>query len=179
MTTSVLIQRATPEDASALAKLAADTFRDAFEAENDPRDMSDYIREAFSTEQVARELRDKDSAFLLAARSGSGEPIGYAKLRAGRPEPCVGGANPVELERIYVSSQVIGHGVGKQLMAACLEEARADHYKTLWLGVWEHNHRAVEFYKRWGFREVGTHTFQLGSDAQVDLVLELSLEESS
>ncbi len=66
----------------------------------------------------------------------------------------------------------LGRGVGAALMRACLDEARRNQHQTLWLGVWEHNQRAQAFYRQWDFREVGTHIFQLGSDAQTDLLLE-------
>lgn len=47
----------------------------------------------------------------------------------------------------------------------------------MWFGVWEHNLRARAFYERRGFRPVGTETFRLGSDDQVDLLMELRLAE--
>ena len=56
-------------------------------------------------------------------------------------------------------------------MGACLEEAAGGGYETLWLGVWEHNLRAIAFYRRWGFETVGSHTFLLGSDEQTDLIM--------
>ncbi len=56
-------------------------------------------------------------------------------------------------------------------MGACLEEVARGGYQTVWLGVWEHNLRALDFYRRWGFETVGSHTFLLGSDAQTDLVM--------
>ena len=47
----------------------------------------------------------------------------------------------------------------------------------MWFDVWEHNLRARAFYERRGFRPVGTETFRLGSDDQVDLLMELRLAE--
>ncbi len=45
----------------------------------------------------------------------------------------------------------------------------------MWLGVWEYNPRAQRFYERNGFRQVGKHTFQLGSDPQTDLLMQKEL----
>lgn len=56
-----------------------------------------------------------------------------------------------------------------------LDAARQVGYQTLWLGVWEHNGRAQAFYRKWGFHEVGQHIFQLGSDAQTDVVMALEI----
>ncbi|MEL6322107.1 MAG: N-acetyltransferase, partial [Cyanobacteria bacterium J06626_14] len=64
-----------------------------------------------------------------------------------------------------------GRGVAHKLMAKILStasDAGADH---IWLGVWEHNPRAIAFYGKYGFRVVGEHTFQFGSDPQRDLVM--------
>ena len=99
-------------------------------------------------------------------------PIGYARLRSGEVEPSVRGPDPLELERLYVDREGIGQGVGAALMRMCLEEAARRGSKTLLLGVWEHNPRAIAFYERWGFERVGAHTFLLGSDRQLDIIME-------
>jgi ribosomal protein S18 acetylase RimI-like enzyme len=96
-------------------------------------------------------------------------------LHDGEPEQDVEGANPVELVRLYVSREWLGRGIGEQLMRACIDVARQLGHETLWLGVWEHNGRAQAFYRKWDFRTVGEHMFELGSDMQRDLVLERRL----
>lgn len=176
MTTQTLIIRnATTEDAEVLAHLAEHTFRDAFASDNTPDDLEAYVREAFSVETVRRELEDDTSTFLIAVVDGREEPIGYAKLRSGAPGPGVTGQDPVELQRIYVDQSAIGQGLGAALMAECLDAARAGGHRTLWLGVWERNDRAIAFYEKWGFDAVGSHVFTLGSDDQTDLIMQRSL----
>ena len=77
----------------------------------------------------------------------------------------------MELKRLYVTRSWHGKGVAQALMDAALDAARARGAKTLWLGVWERNERAVAFYGKYGFARVGEHTFVLGSDAQTDWLL--------
>ena len=43
--------------------------------------------------------------------------------------------------------------------------------RELWLGVWERNARAQAFYRKCGFRKVGTQIFVVGSDPQTDDVM--------
>ena len=93
-------------------------------------------------------------------------------LRASEPPKQISQANPIELVRFYVSGEWHGCGVGATLMQACIHEARRQGYQTLWLGVWEHNGRARAFYRKWRFHDVGEHLFQLGADAQNDLLME-------
>jgi ribosomal protein S18 acetylase RimI-like enzyme len=159
-------------DIDMLAALAARTFQDAFARDNAPDDIQSYIRESFSTERLCIELTNPSNLFLLAHLAEADPPLGYAKLRTGTSEAGVKGPNPVELHRIYVDKSAIGSGVGAALMQASLDAARRSGHKTLWLGVWERNERAISFYRRWGFEVVGRHVFRLGSDDQTDLIME-------
>lgn len=170
------VLRAGAADAEALAALGERTFRETFTESNTASDIDAYVRNAFSVERLAAELADPDSAFFLAFAEGASAPGGYAKLRTGVPDPSVPGPDPIEIERIYVERNAIGRGLGAALMRRCLEEAGARGRRTVWLGVWEHNDRAIAFYGRWGFEVVGSHVFQLGSDAQTDLIMVKTLD---
>ena len=115
-------------------------------------------------------MADPASTFLIA-EVGS-VAAGYARLHADEPPKGIEGANPVELVRLYVSREWLGRGVGEALMRDCLDEARQAGHRTMWLGVWERNGRAQAFYRKWNFRAVGEHVFQLGSDPQTDILME-------
>lgn len=56
-------------------------------------------------------------------------------------------------------------------MQAALDVARDQGCDVIWLGVWEQNARAQEFYKKWGFERAGQQTFMLGKDPQSDWVM--------
>jgi ribosomal protein S18 acetylase RimI-like enzyme len=57
-------------------------------------------------------------------------------------------------------------------------QAKSRGARTLWLGVWEHNARAIAFYRKHGFRQIGSHPFLLGQDLQTDLEMAVSLDDS-
>ena len=76
-----------------------------------------------------------------------------------------------ELHRFYVDRPSQGTGVAQRLMAAVQDAARAAGARHLWLGVWEHNPRAIRFYAKRGFVDVGSHDFVLGADRQTDRVM--------
>ncbi|MDQ3907124.1 MAG: GNAT family N-acetyltransferase [Acidobacteriota bacterium] len=166
----VTIRRASLGDAGLLAELGARTFSETFAADNTPEDMAAYLASSFTHARQAAELADDASTFFVAEVGGIA--AGYAKLRAGEPEEGIEGAKPVELVRLYVSREWLGRGVGQALMRACMEGARMAGHETIWLGVWERNGRARAFYSKWGFRAVGEHVFQLGSDPQTDILME-------
>ena len=167
------IRRGTVIDAALLSELGARTFAEAFAAENTPEDLTAYIATSFNVAQQTAELEEPASTFLIAEVDA--RAAGYAHLRYGEPEQGITGANPIELVRLYVSRDWLGRGIGEQLMRACVHEARNAGHETLWLGVWERNGRAQAFYRKWNFRAVGEHMFQLGSDLQRDILMELTL----
>ena len=164
---NLTIRRAIQSDAGLLTELGARTFSETFAADNSPENMAAYLAEAFSPERQALELADGNATILIADISGTA--VGYSILRPGIAPASVTGAEPIELVRLYVDQQHHGQGVGAALMQKCIDEASGHGYQTLWLGVWENNKNAQNFYRKWKFREVGTHVFQLGDDPQTDL----------
>ncbi len=175
MPDQIIIRQATTDDAKLLADLSYTTFWDAFahHPKNAPDDLTHYMRQAFNVDQIAAELADPASIFLIA--SIDDKPAGYAKLINDSIEEGVTAENPVELSRLYSHQEYLGRGVGQNLMDACLERSRRDGRDVMWLGVWEFNPRAQRFYEKNGFQVVGRHTFQLGADPQIDLLMQRDL----
>jgi ribosomal protein S18 acetylase RimI-like enzyme len=167
--TSIALRRATPADAARLAAFAATAFSDTFAADNRPEDMRTYIAETFGAPMQHAELTAPECTVFLAERDG--EIVGYTMLREGAAPPCVHDTSAIEIARLYAGQRWIGAGVGALLMQRCLVEAASRGCRTIWLGVWERNARAIGFYQRWHFVIVGSQPFQLGNDRQNDRVM--------
>ena len=168
------IRYATVADAEGLSVFAAKVFRDTFAPDNDPMDMDAYLSDAFTPDKQAAEIADGSCVCLLAE---VGETLaGYALLRIEAPDegdPTV--ERPVELKRFYVDHTWHGRGVAPALMTACIDTARARGGATMWLGVWERNARAIRFYQKHGFTDIGAQEFRLGADLQTDRVMSRSV----
>lgn len=171
----VTIRNAKVTDANLLAELGSRTFEETFSSDNTPEDMAAYLSSSFNVVQQSAELAEPNSVFLIAEVDGVA--AGYAKLHGGKTAEAIEGGKPIELVRLYVLHEWLGRGVGEALMRACLDEARNAGYETIWLGVWERNARAQAFYRKWNFRAVGDHIFQLGSDSQRDIVMERKVSD--
>lgn len=177
--TAPMIRLATLADARMLTAFAEDVFRDAFGKENDPADLAMYIASAFSPERQAAEIADPSSTILLAECvdvDRSARLTGYAHLVQGESPDMIQGPAPLELKRFYVARSWHGRGVAQALMEAVLATARSLHARTLWLGVWERNPRAIAFYGKSGFRRIGEHEFMLGRDRQTDWLMARDIE---
>jgi GNAT superfamily N-acetyltransferase len=168
------IRRATLADAPLISALGVETFVTSFGAQNTPENLAKHLANAFGEEIQTRELTDPSITYLIAELNG--RTAGYAQVRDGEAPECVTGAAPVEVRRFYVLHDFHGTGIAQALMNACADEARQRGGRTLWLGVWDQNPRAIRFYTKWGFEDVGGQTFVLGDDPQQDRVLSHSLE---
>jgi GNAT superfamily N-acetyltransferase len=164
------IRRAHARDATALSVLAERTFRDTFAAVNTGADMDLHCSRVYSPALQAAEIADPGIVTLVADERGS--LVAFAQLhRRGKSPDCVTASPAAELRRIYVDGALQGTGLAGRLLERVVEAAVEGGARALWLGVWEHNPRALRFYRRAGFVEVGEHVFMVGSDPQRDLVM--------
>ena len=161
-------------DLDELRALSIRTYYEIFAALNTPEDMEEYLNRAFDREKLRRELEDKNSMFFFL-RSGD-KLTGYLKVNEAPSQTDVNDADSLEIERIYVSSEFQGEGLGRYLMEQAIAIAVERKKKYVWLGVWEKNKKAIRFYKKNGFYEIGTHTFVMGDDVQTDYIMRKDLE---
>ncbi len=163
---TVDIRLAGVADAATIADMSRRTFYDSFAGQNTPEDIAQYMDTQFTREQLMAEVGQPGNIFLLAYMDD--QPMGYARLMEHAPPPELGEGPALEVVRIYAEKAAIGKGVGRALMQYALDLAREKDKKWVWLGVWEHNHRAIAFYTKWGFEKCGDHPFVVGSDIQTD-----------
>jgi diamine N-acetyltransferase len=156
------IRRGTPADAAALAELGARTFRDAFAAGNTPENLERYLTQTYGEAQQRHELEDPSQVALLVEDDGA--LVAFAQLRLE--------GERLEIARFYVDRAHHGRGIAHELMRSVLDTARELGISTVWLGVWEHNPRAIRFYEKCGFVDTGSHPFLVGTDLQTDRIME-------
>lgn len=165
----MIINKALIGDLEILQGLGRQTFSETFADSNSEEAMSTYLEESFSTEKMKSELSNPYSYFFIA---WEGEvPVGYLKLNSAPAQTELQDDTSLEIERIYVKKSHHGQKIGQLLYDKALETARLLKKTYLWLGVWEENLRALQFYRKNGFEEFGTHTFRLGDDDQTDLMM--------
>ena len=158
-------------DAPILAALVRATFTETFGHLYTPENLAAFL-ETHQAESWRAELADP--AFTVRLAEEEGRAAAYAKL--GPPSlpfevrrPCV------ELRQFYVLKPWQGRGVAQALMAWALGCARERGAEELYLSVFVDNHRARRFYARYGFEQVGTYHFMVGTHADLDLVMRVDL----
>jgi diamine N-acetyltransferase len=167
------VRAATSDDAPALAQVAAATFGLACPPHVTQASIDSFIAKVLSQECFERYLAE-EARDLLVAEDGR-EAVGYAMTVAGDPADedvaaAVVDRPAVELSKIYVLPQAHGSGAAGALMTASLRAARSRGAAVVWLGVNQLNERAQKFYRKSGFRQVGTKRFLVGENYEDDYV---------
>ena len=187
---AIRLRPATEADAAALALVGAATFLEAFTWMLPGADIVAHCAKHHTPEAYREYLRQPDTRIILAEAVTGGAPVGYAMLTA--PELPTFAVRPtdVELKRIYLFSRfrsaatpvvsfseksgelqpVAGLRSGQALMDAAVAEAQTMGRTLLLLGTHAGNLQAIAFYRKNGFSEAGTRTFQVGLQVCCDLI---------
>lgn len=163
------IKKITASEVKELQAISRETFKATFAPFTAPADMARFLKEDYASDKLKREIINPNSRFFFLRVNG--KIAGYLKVNVRDAQTEHLRPNSFELERIYLRRQYQGQGLGLALLKYAEKLARQGGFAYLWLGVYEKNYRAQKFYKADGFKRVGQHTFQVGSDPQTDYLL--------
>lgn len=170
---TAMIQKCALNDLQELQKISVETFTETFQEHNTPEHLQTYLEKAYHLDQLKQELANPQSQFFFIYIGQ--EAAGYLKINTGQAQTEKMDEDALEIERIYVRKKFHKHGLGKQLLQKAIDLALALEKKNIWLGVWEENENAIGFYKKKGFIQTGAHSFFMGNDEQVDLIMTKNL----
>lgn len=175
MDNNIKLKKATLADIEALQQVSIQTFTETYSYANTAENMKNYIETYFNTERLTKELIDNNIQFWLA--TDDEKIIGYLKLNFGTAQTELKNENAFEIERIYVLQEYQRKKVGEQFRNKAIEIAKESKVDFIWLGVWEHNRKAINFYTKNGFTIFNTHVFKLGEDVQTDYMMKLEIKQ--
>lgn len=170
---NINIKKCTLEDSCQLQEISYETFNETFKDQNSPENMNAYLERAFNLKQLEKELSNISSQFFFVYFNN--EVAGYLKINTNEAQSEEMGDESLEIERIYIKNKFQKHGLGKYLLNKAMEMAMERNKKKIWLGVWEMNGNAIAFYKKMGFVQTGAHTFYMGDDEQLDIIMTKTL----
>ncbi len=163
------IVNATESNLLELQRISRETFFETFAQFNTKEDMDHYLNEDLGKQQLLTELHDPNIEFYFVLNED--RPVAFLKLNLVSDKSEFQGQKTVEIARIYCQKTHQGCGIGSQLIQFTIKRAQELKAKIIWLGVWEKNDPAIQFYRNFGFTEFGTHNFILGKDVQTDILM--------
>ncbi len=169
------VLRVQKADLLALQEISRQTFFDTFGEVNTNEDMNHYLEVNLSMEQLTLEFCNPSTSFYFAKNCN--EILAYIKLNEAKAQTEKRDIPSMEIERIYVRKEYQNRGVGQFLLDKSIQITKDKQLKLIWLGVWEQNVSAIRFYERNQFQLFGKHSFMLGTDEQIDLLMERHLDQ--
>ena len=163
------VRKCDETDLFALREIACNTYKDTFEQLNTPENMKKYLNETFDTEKLRGELLSSGSFFYFIMTDD--KLAGYLKCNEYSAQTDVNDPASLEIQRIYVIKEFQGKGLGNILLNTAADIAESKQKSYIWLGVWEKNEKALQFYKKNGFYIIGKHSFFMGDDEQTDYLM--------
>lgn len=170
---TIRIRKASISDLEIIQEISTKTFVETFAAANTPENLENYIQENFNAAQVASEINNSESIFYLANLGTN--TLGYLKLNFGKAQTEIHSLEAMEIQRIYVLKAFHGKKIGQLFLNHAVKLGQQSGVDSIWLGVWEENHKAIEFYSKNDFADFGKHTFTLGDEVQTDILMELRI----
>jgi len=171
---TIKINKCNQQDLQLLQEISIETFNDTFKDQNSAANMKAYLDSAFNLKQLEKELSTISSNFFFIYYNE--EPAGYLKININDAQSEKMGDESLEIERIYIRNKFQGKGLGKYLINKAIELAIEQNKKVIWLGVWKKNENAIGFYKKFGFVQTGAHSFYMGDEEQIDVIMSKTLK---
>ncbi|MFK7925164.1 MAG: N-acetyltransferase family protein [Bacteroidia bacterium] len=157
------IQIARSQDAPIIALLARITFTETFgNLFEDRSDLLEYLDHTFEVSKIEMGIAKPQNLFAIAYVNGL--PVGYGKLKYNSPSDFVDVFPLCQLQKLYVLQDFLAQKIGYQLQSFLFAQASENGFDNIWLSVLDSNRRAISFYERNGFEEIGKFQFQIGKE---------------
>lgn len=159
----ILIRKARIEDAEYISLLGRITFTETFgKYFRDQNDLLEYYDKTFSVNKIRTSISNSKNKYWVAFVDLL--PVGYSKLKLNSTSKYSSSQNSCQLQKIYVLKDFLSKKIGFELQKTLIEKASQLKYDMIWLSVLKENDRAINFYKKNHFTQIGNHNFQIGKE---------------
>jgi diamine N-acetyltransferase len=153
------IRSATGEDCVLIAGIGRVAVELAHRSSCSAEDMNRFLDNTYTPEAIAAELDNPDNCYHLLYYEG--KPAGFSKIIMNMAHPNIMEQNITKMDRIYIAEEFYGLRLGYELLQFNIGLSEKNNQAGMWLFTWTGNERAVNFYRRTGFKIVGSHRFKV------------------
>lgn len=170
----IKIKQATTIDKEVLALLGRQTWAESHgHYLDDENNLIKYLNENFSVSKTKQNINNSKNIFYIMYVDDF--PVGYAKIIVKEKQENVISHNNCRLERIFILKEFIPLKIGKQLLTYIEDQAKALKFDTMWLSVYIKNTRAIRFYEKNEFENVGELNFMVNGKSYENIVFSKKL----
>jgi ribosomal protein S18 acetylase RimI-like enzyme len=165
----IKIKTASEADTDVLALLGRVTWSESHgHYIDDKNNLLEYLNNNFSVSKTKQEINNPNNLFYIVYVDDL--PVGYAKLILNAINENVTSQNNSRLERIFIQNEFIPLKIGQQLLTFVEEKAKELQLDTMWLTVYIKNKRAIRFYERNEFKNVGEINFPVNGKEYENII---------
>jgi GNAT superfamily N-acetyltransferase len=135
---------------------------------DDKSNLLKYLDENFSVSKTKQDINNPKNLFYIMYVDDL--PVGYAKLILNAKQESIVSLNNCRLERIFILDDFIPLKIGHQLLTFVEERAKELRLDTMWLSVYIKNSRAIRFYERNEFKNVGKLNFSVNGKEYENII---------
>ena len=157
-----MIIEASESDCINLAALSLEVWLQTYSIDGIRTENSEYALSTFTEEHFKKLLIDPKYKLLVFTEGLYLR--GYALINF--ESWFKSEENGFEIEKLYVQGPFQGQGIGQNL----LSEIITRYGNKFWLYTWVRN-KSIEFYKKFGFKDIGQYDFKFGNDTIENRVL--------
>ena len=174
----ITIKKANNQHIDVLALLGTITYNESHgHYIDDKEDLRKYLGTAFSVPKTNQDVKYPENLFYIIYLNEL--PIGYAKLRLNSSYDNIDSKKSCQLERIYILNDYIPLKIGQQFLTFLEKKVNELQFHTMWLSVYEENRRALRFYQKNDFVEVGTSIFTVNGIGYENIVFSKNIQSLS
>ncbi|MBI3233349.1 MAG: GNAT family N-acetyltransferase [Bacteroidetes bacterium] len=168
ITGEIIIRGAEQQDVANIAVLKQQVWIATYADRGIRVEFSDYVLSEFTQEKVSRAISDKNKVILIAEIDN--HCVGCAEIAFNTKCP-VESIDAPEITTLYVLERFLGQGIGKILLTKAIIIVKRMNFEDVWLTVFHQNDRAISFYKKNGFTEIGKTHFVMDGNYYENIVM--------
>ncbi len=165
-------RKAQLKDGKLLSVLYKSVYIETYGTEGITHEFTNFIEHQFSIEKIENDIIDH-TCDLWTARYNK-NPVGVVQVEYEKPCPVEKFAAP-EINKLYILRNFYGMGIGQNLMQLAEHEIQKRGHDRVWLWVLKTNKRAVDFYYKQGYQNIGTANFKMEHNTYMNIVMQKKL----
>lgn len=155
----ISIKKATINDAKDLAVVGKKAFVIPHQKAIPTEIMEVYLNNSFNEKNLIEEINNPNFHYNLIYSNNN--LAGFSKIIFNEKNSQIKKENVTKMERLYLLEEFYGLGLGNTLFQHNLKLAKQNNQKGIWLYVWIKNFRALDFYKKAGFKKIASYDFPI------------------
>ena len=168
----ISVIKATERDYNSIVSIGKISIAESHRGSCSAEDMNEFLERNYNSDAIKEELNDIKNIYYLV--NYNDKPAGFSKIILNAKHPNIAAENVTKLDRIYLLREFYGLKLGLELLNFNIELSRNNDQSGMWLYTWIGNNRAIDFYLKAGFTNIGSHKFYV-NETHYDLCHQLFL----